>query len=180
MNKIWIIEKNIGDEVDYFLAAEDEKKGLQQALSEISKEFTDNTFLWDMTDTIIAARAHNIYTRMQLDNLDQLREAINLYNLYMSSYSDPIHKWTVFCTNVQEPESIQQLDRSFFFPNENDDEEPSKEEIKEDLKTAIISNGATCRKCTAFNEYAVPDHISTCTYLCGQCKVFIKVFDQSN
>ena len=179
MKRIWIAEKKIGDEVEFLSSTEDEKKGLKLALAEISKEFTDNTFLWDMSDSIIAARAWSIYSKMQSNDTNQLLEALGSYNAHMNYHSDPIHQWVVYSAIVQEPGDIQQLDRSFFFPDEDEDEEPSEEEIKADVKVAAVSTGATCRKCTTFNEYAVPD-TNDCTYLCGQCKTFIKVFTDLN
>ena len=179
MKKVWIVEKKIGDVIDSITAVDDEIKGLRQALSEISNEFTDNYVIWDMSDTIIASRAYHIYSKMQSNDRNMLLDAVQLYNAHMNYHSDPIHNWQIYSVGVQEPGDIQQLDRSFFFPNEDEDEEPSEEEIKADVKVAAVSTGATCRKCTTFNEYAVPD-TNDCTYLCGQCKTFIKVFTDLN
>jgi hypothetical protein len=170
MQSVWIIEKKIDNQVAYFLGAESEFKGLKQALFEIVNEIVES---WDIEDSNIAKNAEDIYNKSKSGNINLLREAVSLYNRCMYD-----HEWNVFRTEVQEPEAIQDLDVSFFHPNE-DDEEVSEEEIESDIQVATNSNGATCRKCHNYNEYALSD-TSDNTYECSQCKTFIQVFGSIN
>ena len=182
MNKVWFVEKKIGSDVDYFLAAESEFKGLQHALVEIVTEIGESAGYWDMSNSETALKAKEIYDKAHSLRIEDLRSAINLYNsfYYDNCGSNSAHKWEVFATYVQEPEAIMKLDDSFFgLEEDEDDEELTEEEIKKDVQVAASCTGATCRKCHAYNEYAAPD-TSDGTYHCSQCKTFTQVFGQIN
>jgi formylmethanofuran dehydrogenase subunit E len=178
MAKVWIIEKKIGDDTDYFLGSETEFKALQQALYEIVEEIQHADYYWDLTITSVAEKAKQIHDYAHSNDIYDLRSGIREYNTFMSNTTNPVHKWNIFATNIQEPETIMKLDDSFFGLDEKE-EEPSEEEIKEDVKLASVCNGATCRKCGSYNEYAQAD-TSDGSFLCGQCKTFTKVFSQVN
>jgi hypothetical protein len=133
MNKVWIVSKTIEGGQEYFLATDSEFKGLKQALAEIIQEFIHCDSLWDKTNVLAVARSHHIYLRAKSNNINDLREALYLYNSFQKSKQ---HQWEVFSTNIQEPALIQDLDDSFFDLNEC--EKASAEEIAADLKIAEV------------------------------------------